>query len=144
MVPETSRYVGVLRTVSNGRKPDGVIGRLLRNVRSIFIGRTVIRGAAPDRVAAIEASATTGAIGTAGKAGNAAIVEPAPAPSASVLITEGLRQRQQVGTAAARPYFEGAAKLEPNSHVPWFMLGNVASELGELDTPSPTTSTPGI
>ena len=30
-------------------------------------------------------------------------------------------------------YFERAAKLEPNSHVPWFMLGNVASELGELD-----------
>lgn len=54
-------------------------------------------------------------------------------PSASELINEGLRQRQQVGTAAARPYFEGAAKLEPNSHVPWFMLGNVASELGELD-----------
>jgi predicted O-linked N-acetylglucosamine transferase (SPINDLY family) len=44
-----------------------------------------------------------------------------------------LRQRQQVGTVAARPYFERAAQLEPNSHVPWFMLGNVASELGELD-----------
>ena len=58
---------------------------------------------------------------------------PAPAQSASELINEGLRQRQRVGTAAARPYFEKAAQLEPNSHVPWFMLGNVASELGELD-----------
>jgi predicted O-linked N-acetylglucosamine transferase (SPINDLY family) len=49
------------------------------------------------------------------------------------LINEGLLQRQRAGTAAARPYFERAAQLEPNSHVPWFMLGNVASELGELD-----------
>ena len=62
-----------------------------------------------------------------------AAANAAPAPSAGELINEGLRQRQQVGTAAARPYFEGAAKLEPNSPVPWFMLGNVASEMGELD-----------
>ncbi len=34
---------------------------------------------------------------------------------------------------AALPYFERAAQLEPNSHVAWFMLGNVASELGDLD-----------
>jgi predicted O-linked N-acetylglucosamine transferase (SPINDLY family) len=57
-----------------------------------------------------------------------------PAPSASELINEGLRERQQVGTAAARPFFERAAQLEPNSHVPWFMLGNVASELGDFDS----------
>jgi protein O-GlcNAc transferase len=61
------------------------------------------------------------------------LAQPAPAPSASELINEGLRQRQQAGAAAARPYFERAAQLEPKSHVPWFMLGNVASELGDLD-----------
>jgi protein O-GlcNAc transferase len=49
------------------------------------------------------------------------------------LITEGLQQRQRQGAAAAQPYFERAAQLEPNSHVPHFMLGNVASELGDLD-----------
>jgi protein O-GlcNAc transferase len=59
--------------------------------------------------------------------------DPAPAPSADELISEGLRQRQRAGVAAARPYFERAAQLEPNSHVPSFMLGNVASELGDLD-----------
>jgi protein O-GlcNAc transferase len=57
-----------------------------------------------------------------------------PCVNASELINEGLRQRQQAGTAASRPYFERAAELEPNSHVPWFMLGNVASELGDLDS----------
>jgi protein O-GlcNAc transferase len=60
-------------------------------------------------------------------------VSDAHRPSAGELIDEGLRQRQQAGAAAARPYFERAAQLEPNSHVPWFMLGNVASELGDLD-----------
>jgi protein O-GlcNAc transferase len=82
-----------------------------RIVRSMFGGRT-----GTDRATA------------------AAAAEIAPAPSAGDLVNEGLLQRQQVGTAAARPYFEKAAKLEPNSPVPWFMLGNVASELGELDT----------
>jgi protein O-GlcNAc transferase len=71
--------------------------------------------------------------GTPAKPETAAMVDPAPPPSASELINEGLRQRQRVGTEAARPYFERAAQLEPNSHVPWFMLGNVASELGDLD-----------
>jgi protein O-GlcNAc transferase len=52
------------------------------------------------------------------------------------LITEGLQQRQRHGTAAARPFFERAAQLEPKSHVPWFMLGNVANELGDLDVAS--------
>jgi predicted O-linked N-acetylglucosamine transferase (SPINDLY family) len=56
-----------------------------------------------------------------------------PAPSAAELITEGLQQRQRHGAAAARPFFARAAQLEPNSHVPWFMLGNVANELGDLD-----------
>jgi protein O-GlcNAc transferase len=106
--------------MSNGRKPDGVVGRFLRNVRSIFVGRTGTHGAPPARVAAVEVMSQPAPA-------------PAPAPSASELINEGLRQRQRVGTEAARPYFEKAAQLEPNSHVPWFMLGNVASELGELD-----------
>jgi predicted O-linked N-acetylglucosamine transferase (SPINDLY family) len=65
---------------------------------------------------------------------SAAQSDTAPSPSAGELIDEGLRQRQQIGTEAARPFFERAAQLEPNSHVPWFMLGNVASELGDLDT----------
>jgi protein O-GlcNAc transferase len=63
----------------------------------------------------------------------AATADSAPAPSATELINEGLRLRPQAGVEAARPYFEKAAQLEPNSHVPWFMLGNVASELGDLD-----------
>ncbi len=118
--------------MSNGRKPDGTFGRLLRNVRSVFIGSAAIDHApAAERVAATDAIASTVAAGTIAKA--AATADPAPAPSASELINEGLRQRQRVGTEAARPYFERAAQLEPNSHVPWFMLGNVASELGDLD-----------
>jgi protein O-GlcNAc transferase len=82
--------------------------------------------------AATPAAGTSAAASTTVKEA-AAAVQSAPAPSAGELINEGLRQRQQVGTAAARPYFERAAQLEPNSHVPWFMLGNVASELGDLD-----------
>ena len=54
-------------------------------------------------------------------------------PSATDLINEGLQCRQQLGTVAARPFFERASQLEPHSPVPWFMLGNVASELGEHD-----------
>lgn len=63
----------------------------------------------------------------------AVISDTVPSRSASELIDEGLRTRQQIGTEAARPFFERAAQLEPNSHVPWFMLANVASELGDLD-----------
>lgn len=59
---------------------------------------------------------------------------PAPPQTANELINEGLRQRQRLGTAAAQPYFARAAQLEPESPVPWFMLGNVASELGDLDS----------
>jgi protein O-GlcNAc transferase len=92
--------------VSNKGKPEGPLGQLLRSVRSAFVRNKTID----------PASDTTAT------------------PSASELISEGLQQRQQVGTAAARPYFERAAQLDPNSHVPWFMLGNVASELGELDS----------
>jgi predicted O-linked N-acetylglucosamine transferase (SPINDLY family) len=83
------------------------------------------RGA--ERIAATDAS------GEIVKTASTAASNVAPAPSASELINEGLRQRQQFGAEAARPYFERAAQLEPNSHVSWFMLGNVASEIGDLD-----------
>jgi protein O-GlcNAc transferase len=111
--------------VSNGRKPDGPLARLLRKVRSVFIGSAAIHHApTAKRVTATDATATVATAATA---------DPAPSLSASELINEGLRQRQQVGVEKARPYFERAAQLEPNSHVPWLMLGNVASELGDLD-----------
>jgi protein O-GlcNAc transferase len=120
--------------VSNGRKSEGTFGRLLRNVRSVFAGSTAIdRAPAAERAATTDATATTAAAGATAKAATAAAADSAPAPSAGELINEGLRERQRLGTAAARPYFERAAQLEPNSHVPWFMLGNVASELGDLD-----------
>jgi len=103
--------------VSKSGKPEGPLGQILRIARSAFIrNKTIDAAQTSKRVPA------TGATGT-----------PAPAPSAGELINEGLRERQRIGTAAARPYFERAAQLEPNSHVPWFMLGNVASELGDLD-----------
>jgi predicted O-linked N-acetylglucosamine transferase (SPINDLY family) len=86
-----------------------------------------------EKFAATDAVATTVILGTTAEAAPAAAAGPPPPPSASELINEGLRQRQRAGVEAARPYFERAAQLEPNSHVPWFMLGNVASELGDLD-----------
>ncbi len=112
--------------MSNGGKSIGGLARLLRDIRSAFKGSngtTAAVGAAnPDRSAASPAPADV-----------PSNLDVAPAPSAGELIKEGLRQRGLAGTAAARPYFERAAQLEPNSHVPWFMLGNVASELGDLD-----------
>jgi predicted O-linked N-acetylglucosamine transferase (SPINDLY family) len=116
--------------VSSGRNANGLFGRLFRKVRSEFIG-----SAAVDPAQTSERATATGATAASGApaAATAAIAVSSPAPSASELINEGLRERQRVGTAAARPFFERAAQLEPNSHVPWFMLGNVASELGELD-----------
>jgi protein O-GlcNAc transferase len=100
--------------MNSGRKAGSVFGRLLRDFGSIFAGSTRTESA-PTAVPA------------------AATAPSAPPPSVSDLVNEGLRLRQQAGTAAARPYFEKAALLEPNSAVPWFMLGNVASELGDLD-----------
>jgi predicted O-linked N-acetylglucosamine transferase (SPINDLY family) len=93
--------------VSDGGKSEGAFGRLLRSVQSALGGKT-------DATAGVAA-------------------DSAPPPSAGELINEGLRQRQGAGTEAARPYFERAAQIEPNSHLPWLMLGNVASELGDLD-----------
>ena len=86
------------------RENGGVFGRLLRKIRPAVT-----------------------------KTAPAATGDAALAPSGSDLINEGLRQRQQFGAEAARPYFERATRLEPNSHLAWFMLGNVASELGNLD-----------
>ncbi len=58
---------------------------------------------------------------------------PAPSQSANELVQEGLRLRQQHGLQAAIPLFERAAQIEPYSHLPLLMLGNVATELGDLD-----------
>jgi predicted O-linked N-acetylglucosamine transferase (SPINDLY family) len=105
--------------VNDERKSDRMFGQLLRNLRSAF------RGNAPaGRITATIPAAPTLA---------ASARDVVPAPTASELINEGLRQRRQIGAEAAHPFFEKAAQLEPNSHVPWFMLGNVASELGNLD-----------
>jgi protein O-GlcNAc transferase len=110
--------------MSDGRNADGTFARFFRSVRSVFIGSTAIDSApTPEKAAASAMAAAAGATPA----------ETAPGPSATELIDEGLRQRQRAGPAEARPYFERAAQLEPNSHVPWFMLGNVASELGDLD-----------
>src|SRR5882724_8024360 len=109
--------------MSNSRKP--AFGRFLRSIRSAIGGITAI-----DRAPAAERAAAAGA---AAQAATGVAADPASPPSASELINEGLRQRQRADAAAARPYFERAAQIEPNSHVPWFMLGNVASELGDLD-----------
>jgi protein O-GlcNAc transferase len=102
--------------VSPGSRPVGTFGRFLKGVRSVFAGSI-----ATDQKPVAEKAPTT------------ATATLESSPSAGELINEGLRQRQRGGVNAARPYFERAAQLEPNSHVPWFMLGNVSSELGDLD-----------
>ena len=81
---------------------------------------------------ALSGRSATPALGTATGAG--ALITAPRMPTLNELIDEGLRQRRDYGVAAARPFFEKAAQLEPNSHIPFFMLGNVASELGDLDT----------
>jgi protein O-GlcNAc transferase len=97
----------------------GILHRLARGIRSLTRGES----ANPPAGAAPAASA---------------VAAPAPPPSASDLISEGLRQRQQQGSAAAAlPFFERAAQLEPDSHMPFLMLGNALSELGELDSAVP-------
>jgi protein O-GlcNAc transferase len=93
-----------------------MFGRLLQRVRAI-----VGVNAATDRAPVTDGVCTT------------TTADLAPIPSAGELINEGLKQIPRHGLAAARPFFERAAQLEPNSHVPFFMLGNVASELGDLD-----------
>jgi len=58
----------------------------------------------------------------------------ASVPTAAELINEGLRTRQLQGVKAAVSFFERASQLEPDSHLPFFMLGNAASELDDLDS----------
>ena len=111
-----SSTAGSARLVSDGYKPDHTLGRLLRSARAVFTDRTATKQA-PAAEKVIAATETA----------------PASLSNASGLIQEGLRQRQLHGAVAARPFFERAAQLEPNSHVPCFMLGNVASELNDLD-----------
>src|SRR6266403_547412 len=119
--------------MSKRGKPEGPFGQIMRSVRSAFIrNKTIDTAQTSERAPATGATATTAAAVTTNTV-PVATANAAPAPSASELINEGLRQRQRVGTEAARPFFERAAQLEPHSHVPWFMLGNVASELGDLD-----------
>jgi protein O-GlcNAc transferase len=115
--------------VNDDCKSGGVFRRILQRTRSMFTGRT----AATPAVGIGTAAGAGAAAGATVREVAAATAAPGSTPSAGELINEGLRQRQQVGAAAAQPYFERAAVLEPNSPVPWFMLGNVASELGELD-----------
>ena len=103
----------------DGSKRAGILARLADKFRSATAGEPVRQTST-----------------TESSAGEAARVTPAAAAaqtSAAELINEGLRQRQQFGTAAAVPFFERAAAVEPNAHLPLFMLGNAATELGDLD-----------
>jgi protein O-GlcNAc transferase len=104
--------------MTNQDKSGGALALLLRGVRAVLQ-----RGGAECTPAAEKAVPSVASAPTS-----------APAPTAAELINEGLRQRHERGVAAAQPFFERAAQLEPDSHVPFFMLGNVASELGDLDT----------
>jgi protein O-GlcNAc transferase len=99
------------------RTPGGRLAQLLRRVRSAL--KDSAEKHAPPAAAEVTAIATP---------------PPPPMRTASELINEGLRRRLEHGTAAAQPFFEAAARLEPTSHVPFLMLGNVASEMGDLDT----------
>ena len=102
----------------DGFKSRGIFGRLARRLLSTIPGdpRSVpVEVASSDVVPGQESNGV-------------ALPE-----TARDLINEGLRQRQQIGTAAALVFFERAAKAEPNSHLPPFMLGNASAELGDLD-----------
>src|ERR1700722_18427104 len=103
--------------MNNERKTSGNLAQLLRGIHSALKGGSA--GQVPPPAANAPVAVT---------------LAPARMPTAGELINEGLRQRREHGVAAAKPFFEKAAQLEPNSHVPFFMLGNVASELGDLDT----------
>jgi protein O-GlcNAc transferase len=107
--------------MGDGRSSGGVFKRLWRAIRSASGGTATFEYAH----GATRASANS--------APAAKTTSNTSSVSARELIDEGLRQRQLAGARAAQPHFERAAQLEPYSHVPWFMLGNVASELGELD-----------
>jgi protein O-GlcNAc transferase len=104
--------------MNNESKPGGRLARLLRGVRSALTGSEADYAPVAEKAATLVTSATASP----------------PELTSAELINEGLRHRQERGVAAAQPFFEKAAQLEPNSHLPFFMLGNVASELGDLDT----------
>ena len=108
----------------DGRKPGGVFARFANGLRSAIAGERKRR---PSIVESTPVGASTV------EARPAAPVAPPPPASATELINEGLRQRQQLGTAAAVPFFERAVLAEPHSHQPLFMLGNAAAELGDMD-----------
>jgi protein O-GlcNAc transferase len=105
--------------MGDGSKSAGIFARLAGKLRSAGAGD-------PLRQSPATASAAAESPGVAA-------APAAPQASAAELINEGLRQRQQLGTAAAVPFFERAAAAEPTSHLPFFMLGNAATELGDLD-----------
>ncbi len=114
-------------------KPEGPLGQILRRIRAAYVRNKTIDPAQTSESVTPADATPTAAAAIITNAAPVIKLSVAPAPTAGELINEGLRERQRVGTAAARPYFERAAQLDPNSHVPWFMLGNVASELGDLD-----------
>jgi predicted O-linked N-acetylglucosamine transferase (SPINDLY family) len=101
--------------MNDGTKRNDIFSRITRGVRSVFRAEERSAAAAP-------------------------VLATAQAPAAAErplhakdLIDEGLRERQQHGAAAAIALFERAAQLEPNSYLPILMLGNAASELGDID-----------
>ncbi len=108
----------------DGRKSGGVFARFVKGLRSANAGEPERR---PSAVESTLSNASTV------EARPAAPAESPPQASAAELINEGLRQRQRLGTSAAVPFFERAALAEPRSHLPLFMLGNAATELGNLD-----------
>jgi protein O-GlcNAc transferase len=103
----------------DGPKPGGVFARFVKGLRSAT-------ALAPERRPSAVESTTV-------DARPVALAAAPPQASAAELINEGLRQRNRLGTAAAVPFFERAALAEPHSHLPLFMLGNAATELGNLD-----------
>jgi protein O-GlcNAc transferase len=107
----------------DGRKPGGLFARFAEGFRSAIAGAPVPHPSA---------KSTAGSASTV-EGRPAAPVKASPPASATELVNEGLRQRQLLGTAAAVPFFERAALAEPDSHLPLFMLGNAATELGDLD-----------
>src|ERR1700679_262750 len=106
----------------DGRKPGGVFARFAKGLRSAIAGE-------PERLPSAESTPDASTV----EARPASPVAAPPPASATELINEGLRQRQHLGTAAAVPFFERAAFAEPQSHLPVFMLGNAAAELGDVD-----------
>lgn len=119
--------------MSEERKQGGALARFMRGVRAAFAARGTDDHAPASQSPAVRAAAPDGRAMTPDSRA-APMSGAAPAQSAAQLINEGLRARQRADARAAQPFFERAATLEPGSHVPWFMLGNVASELGDLDT----------